>query len=52
MPAIYTVVFYKSGLYADFGIQIYYIVAAIYGFLFWKYGKKNQDSFFLQQLRS
>lgn len=43
MPAIYTVVFYKSGLYADFGIQIYYIVAAIYGFLFWKFGKKNQD---------
>lgn len=41
MPAIYTVVFYKSGLYADFGIQVYYIVAALYGFLFWKFGKKQ-----------
>jgi len=41
MPAIYTVVFYKSGLYADFGIQVYYIIAAFYGFLFWKFGKKQ-----------
>ncbi|MCR5454076.1 MAG: nicotinamide riboside transporter PnuC [Bacteroidales bacterium] len=41
MPAIYTVVFYNSGLYADFGIQIYYIIAALYGFLFWKFGKKQ-----------
>ena len=41
MPAIYTVVYYKSGLYADFGIQIYYIVAAIYGFMVWKFCKKD-----------
>lgn len=41
MPAIYTVVFYQSGLYADFGIQVYYIVAALYGFIFWKFGKKQ-----------
>ena len=41
MPAIYTIVYYKSGLYADFGIQIYYIVAAIYGFMVWKFGKKD-----------
>lgn len=41
MPAIYTVVFYQSGLYADFGIQVYYIIAALYGFLFWKLGKKQ-----------
>ena len=41
MPAIYNIVYYKSGLYADFGIQIYYIVAAIYGFMVWKFGKKD-----------
>ncbi len=41
MPAIYTVVFFQSGLYADFGIQVYYIIAALYGFLFWKFGKKQ-----------
>lgn len=42
MPTIYTVVFYKSGLYADFGIQVYYIIAALYGFLFWTFGKKQE----------
>lgn len=44
MPAIYTVVFYQSGLYADFGIQVYYIIAALYGFLFWKFGKKQDKT--------
>ncbi|MBO7438553.1 MAG: nicotinamide mononucleotide transporter [Bacteroidales bacterium] len=43
MPAIYTVVFFQNGLYADFGIQVYYIIAAVYGFLLWKFGKKNQN---------
>lgn len=32
MPAIYTVVFFENGLYADFAIQVYYILAALYGF--------------------
>ncbi|MCQ2975843.1 MAG: nicotinamide riboside transporter PnuC [Bacteroidales bacterium] len=44
MPVIYTFVFYKNGLYADFGIQIYYIIAAIYGFVVWKLGKQNNKS--------
>ncbi|MDR0893127.1 MAG: nicotinamide riboside transporter PnuC [Mediterranea sp.] len=38
MPAIYIVVYYRAGLYADFGINIYYLVAAIYGWLFWMWG--------------
>ena len=42
MPAIYTVVFFENGLYADFAIQVYYIAAALYGFLMWEFGKKNQ----------
>lgn len=41
MPAIYTVVFFENGLYADFAIQVYYILAALYGFLMWEFGKKN-----------
>lgn len=41
MPAIYIVVYYQAGLYADFGMQIYYTLAAIYGFLYWKFGKKG-----------
>ena len=34
MPAIYIFVYYKAGLYADFGINIYYLIAAIYGWFF------------------
>ena len=41
MPAIYTVVFFENGLYADFAIQVYYILAALYGFLMWEFGKEN-----------
>jgi len=43
MPAIYMFVYYQHGLYADFGIQIYYLIAALYGFLVWKYGKKKEE---------
>jgi nicotinamide mononucleotide transporter len=39
MPAIYIVVYYRAGLYADFGINIYYLLAAAYGWIVWRYGK-------------
>lgn len=38
MPAIYIFVYYDAGLYADFGINIYYLGAAVYGWMMWKYG--------------
>ncbi len=38
MPAIYIFVYYDAGLYADFGINIYYLGAAIYGWMMWRYG--------------
>lgn len=41
MPLIYMFVYYEAGLYADFGMQIYYALAAVYGFLYWKFGKKR-----------
>lgn len=46
MPAIYIFVYYDAGLYADFGINIYYLVIALYGWLAWKtgftlFGKKS-----------
>jgi nicotinamide mononucleotide transporter len=47
MPAIYIFVYYKAGLYADFGINIYYLIAAIYGWFFWMWGyrkKKGEQS--------
>lgn len=38
MPAVYIFVYLEAGLYADFGINIYYLGAAIYGWMMWKYG--------------
>lgn len=38
MPTIYLFVYYNAGLYADFGINIYYLIIAVYGWLSWKYG--------------
>ena len=45
MPVIYMFVYLEAGLYADFGMQVYYAVAAVYGFMAWKFfkGKKNED---------
>jgi nicotinamide mononucleotide transporter len=36
MPAIYLYIYYNAGLYADFGINVYYLVIAVYGWLAWK----------------
>ena len=39
MPAIYIFVYYQAGLYADFGINVYYLLAAVYGWILWKWKK-------------
>ena len=36
MPAISLFVYYRAGLYADFAIDIYYLLAAVYGFIAWR----------------
>lgn len=43
MPAISLYVYYDSGLYADFGINIYYLVVAIYGWVLWQFGVKGHS---------
>ena len=43
MPAIYIFVYYDAGLYADFGINIYYLGAALYGWAVWRYGGKARE---------
>ena len=43
MPAIYIFVYYEAGLYADFGINIYYLGAAVYGWMVWKFGHKPHE---------
>lgn len=44
MPIVYTFVYYEAKLYADFGMQIYYILAAVYGFLYWQFGRKKKEN--------
>ena len=43
MPAIYLVVFYDAGLYADTAINIYYLTIALYGWIAWKGGGKGEE---------
>ena len=43
MPAIYIFVYYEAGLYADFAINIYYLLAAAYGWLSWNYGRGGKE---------
>ena len=35
MPFIYLFVYFNAGLYADVGINIYYLLAALYGWIKW-----------------
>lgn len=39
MPAIYIIVYYKAGLYADFAINVYYLLASAYGVACWLNGR-------------
>lgn len=41
MPLNSLFVYWRAGLYADFGINIYYLLIAIYGYWRWRYGRKN-----------
>ena len=43
MPLIDIVLYLEAGLYADFGMAIYYALAAIYGFAVWKFGRKRNQ---------
>lgn len=38
MPAISMWIYYSKGLYADFAINIYYLIIAVYGFWIWTRG--------------
>lgn len=44
MPLVSMFVYFRKGLYADFGMNIYYLLMAVYGYLAWtgrlRFGKK------------
>jgi len=37
----YMIVFFDEHLYADMGLQVYYLVISIYGWLTWKWGRQK-----------
>lgn len=43
MPAVYVVVFYSAGLYADMALNIYLIGASLYGVLCWLRERNTLD---------
>ena len=43
MPIVHGYLYWERGLYADFGMEIYYVFAAIYGYIMWRWAS-NHDS--------
>lgn len=41
MPIVHGYTYLARGLYADFGMEFYYVLAAIYGFAVWQWGKSK-----------
>ena len=42
MPIVHGTLYYRSGLYADFSMQLYYIAAGVYGLIVWSRGTKKK----------
>jgi len=40
---LYVVVFFQAKLYADMGLQVYYVFISVYGWYFWLKGKKPKE---------
>jgi nicotinamide mononucleotide transporter len=44
MPIVHGALYFKSGLYADCAMQVYYILAGLYGLAVWARGNSKQKS--------
>lgn len=42
--ALYIIVFFSAKIYADMGLQVYYLVVSIYGWYWWLNGKKQGEN--------
>lgn len=43
MPIVHGYLYWERGLYADFGMEIYYVFAAIYGYAAWCWHSRGRD---------
>ena len=44
MQSLGIVLYYQKGLYADCGMEFYYLAVTIYGFFAWKFGNKLKNN--------
>lgn len=44
MPLVHGTLYYNVGLYADFSMQVYYVLAGLYGWLVWRNAPKKGAS--------
>lgn len=44
MPCVHGLLYFKAGLYADFSMQLYYILAGLYGWIVWHNAPRKQES--------
>ena len=42
MPVVHGALYFRQGLYADFSMELYYILAGIYGHAMWSRGGKKE----------
>ena len=43
MPAISMWIYFSKGIYADYGINIYYLLMAVYGYVVWRKGGVKEN---------
>lgn len=43
MPLVHGTLYFRSGLYADFSMQLYYVLAGVYGLIVWSRGAKGKS---------
>ena len=41
MPIVHGYLYWERGLYADFGMEVYYVLAAIYGYAMWRWSRQR-----------
>lgn len=44
MPVVHGVLYYRSGLYADCSMQVYYVLAGLYGWAVWQRGRAGMKN--------
>ena len=41
MPIVHCYLYWARGLYADFGMEVYYVLAAVYGYAMWRWARRS-----------